>query len=245
MISIGLGRRGGSPVILVVDDDGDLLRLVKIHLESEGLAVETAQSAEEALERLSPGAPGPRIDMLVVDVMLPGMDGVELTRKVRAFSDIPVLVLSVRDTDADKVLGLGAGADDYLTKPFSPVELIARVKAALRRYRLSGKAPDERDIVSGEVRLNPVQRRAWVGGREIELTAKEFDLLRLFAENPRRVFTRAQLFEAVWGQEFIADDNTVMVHIRRLRSKIEDDPADPRLIKTVWGIGYRLEDGAR
>lgn len=260
--------------ILVVDDDRDICRLVELYLAKEGFRVYTAYSGEEALAQLVsanasqlPGsAADGRYSLIILDIMLPGIDGFEVARKARNFTDAPILFLSARDTDVDKAVGLGLGADDYVTKPFSAIELVARVKAHLRRYYafLEGPSParegqpptgisssdmpdgarDEwSQLAGGPVVLDLRARRAWVRGAEIELTAKEFDLLKLFLSNPGQVFTKAQLFDSVWGEDFVGADNTVMVHIRRLRTKVEEDPGAPRHIKTVWGIGYRFEGG--
>lgn len=227
--------------ILVVDDEPEICNLVKLYLEREGFQVDVAFSGEEALDCFKQNS----YDMLIQDIMLPGIDGNEVVRQIRSNKDLPILMLSARDTDLDKAIGLGVGADDYLTKPFSSIELTARVKSHLRRYLQFGKARlDYNEVCTvGPLRMNLGQMRAWVHDREIQLTLKEYELLKLFVTHPGQVFTKAQIFEAVWGNSFLGDDNTVMVMIRRLRSKIEPDPANPSLICTVWSIGYRLEGG--
>jgi DNA-binding response OmpR family regulator len=176
--------------------------------------------------------------------MLPDLDGFELARRIRDRSDIPIIMLSARDTDVDKAVGLGVGADDYVTKPFSPLELVARVKAHLRRYGSAGALGSGDAIDVGALQLDIARRRARVDGVEVELTAKEFDILRMLAEHPGRVYTKAQIYETVWGEEPFGDLGTVQVHIRRLRTKIEAHPDRPQLLTTVWGIGYRLEEAS-
>lgn len=232
--------------IIVVDDDWEILNLVKLNLAAEGFEVDLAEDGETAMEKIRSGG----YHMMILDLMLPGIDGFEVARLVRQVSDLPILMLSAKDTDTDKAVGLGVGADDYLTKPFSPVELIARVKAHLRRYLAASRqgpaipTGDQDRLEQGPVCLNQASRRAWIRDDEVILTAKEFDLLWLLVSHPGRVFTRRQIFNSVWGEDFLQhDDNTVMVHIRRLRGKIEADPGKPELIRTVWGIGYRFEGG--
>ncbi len=227
--------------ILVVDDESTIREVVRMNLEAEGFEVATADTGAAALSAL---AHSPCL-LAVLDVMLPDMDGFELARRIREHSDIPIMMLSARDTDVDKAVGLGVGADDYMTKPFSPRELVARVKAHLRRYAASGGAAGAAaEIVeAGPVRMDLPGRRATVRGIEIDLTAKEFDILRMLAEHPGRVYTRAQIYETVWGEEPFGDLQTVQVHIRRLRTKIEEHPDRPELVTTVWSIGYRFEGG--
>jgi len=227
--------------ILAVDDESAILEVVRLNLEAEGYEVVTAGDAAAALRRL---VDAPCV-LAILDVMLPDMDGFELARRIREHSDIPIIMLSARDTDVDKAVGLGVGADDYVTKPFSPLELVARVKAHLRRYAASGGAAGAAaDVVeAGPVRMDLPRRRVTVRGAEIDLTAKEYDILRMLAEHPGRVYTRAQIYETVWGEEPFGDLQTVQVHIRRLRTKIEEHPDRPVLVTTVWSIGYRFEGG--
>lgn len=237
--------------ILVVDDEPAIREVVQLNLEAEGYQVSCAGDAARALEVFDSG----HFVLAILDVMLPDGDGFELARAIRDRSDIPIMMLSARDTDVDKAIGLGLGADDYVTKPFSPVELIARVKAHLRRYAVSAPGmngaaslstvdPADGTIASGTIRIDLSRRKVTARGAEIELTATEFDILRLLAEHPGRVYTKAQIYEWVWGEESFGDLSTVQVHIRRLRTKIEEHPDKPALVTTVWGIGYRFEEDA-
>jgi two-component system response regulator VicR len=228
--------------ILAVDDEPAILEVVSLNLEAEGYDVVTAGDGATALAALASTA----CVLAILDVMLPDMDGFELARRIREHSDIPIIMLSARNTDIDKAVGLGVGADDYVTKPFSPLELVARVKAHLRRYAASGgpAGPEAEIVDAGPVRMDLPRRRVSVRGVEIDLTAKEFDILRMLAEHPGRVYTRAQIYETVWGEEPFGDLQTVQVHVRRLRTKVEQHPDRPELITTVWSIGYRFEDGA-
>ena len=227
--------------ILAVDDDPAILEVVKLNLEAEGYEVVTAGTADAALAAF---ADAPCV-LAVLDVMLPDSDGFELARRLRERSDIPIIMLSARDSDVDKAVGLGVGADDYMTKPFSPLELVARVKAHLRRYGATNAGVADEIIEAGPVRIDTARRRVTVRGTEVELTAKEFDILRLLAEHPGRVYTKAQIYEAVWHEEPFGDLGTVQVHMRRLRMKIEAHPDRPELLTTVWSIGYRFEEAGR
>jgi len=224
--------------ILAVDDDPAILEVVRLNLEAEGYEVACACTAAEALRAFAESP----CCLAVLDVMLPDSDGFELARHLRERSDMPIMMLSARDTDVDKAVGLGVGADDYVTKPFSPLELVARVKAHLRRYGLQSASDQSAIIGAGPVRIDIAKRRVSVRGEEIELTAKEFDILRLLAEHPGRVYTKAQIYELVWHEDAFGDLSTVQVHVRRLRTKIETQPENPELLTTVWGIGYRLEE---
>jgi DNA-binding response OmpR family regulator len=230
--------------ILVVDDEPAIREVVRLNLEAEGYEVTCAEDVARALQAFGDG----RFVLAILDVMLPDGDGFDLARAIRDRSDIPIMMLSARDTDVDKAVGLGVGADDYVTKPFSPVELIARVKAHLRRYAGAaggavprGVSPDV-VIAAGPVRIDLERRKVTVREADVELTSTEFDILRLLAEHPGRVYTKAQIYEQVWGEESFGDLSTVQVHIRRLRTKIEEQPDEPTLVATVWGIGYRFED---
>jgi two-component system response regulator VicR len=227
--------------ILAVDDEPAILEVVRLNLEAEGFEVVTAGDAAAALDAF---AKTPCV-LAILDIMLPDMDGFELAGRIRTLSDIPIIMLSARDSDVDKAVGLGVGADDYVTKPFSPVELVARVKAHLRRYG-TGHAPEAAQVIqAGPVRIDLAKRRVTVRGRDVDLTAKEFEILRLLAEHPGRVYTKAQIYEQVWCEEAFGDLSTVQVHMRRLRTKIETHPDKPELLTTVWGIGYRLEEAPR
>lgn len=225
--------------ILVVDDEPTIREVVRMNLEAEGYEVVTADTGESALAAF---ARTPCV-MAILDVMLPDVDGFELARRIREHSDIPIVMLSARDTDVDKAVGLGVGADDYVTKPFSPLELVARVKAHLRRYGASASNGGSAVLEVGPVRIDTERRRVTVRGTDVELTAKEFGILHLLAEHPGRVYTKAQIYETVWGEEPFGDLGTVQVHVRRLRTKIEEHPDHPELVTTVWSIGYRFEGG--
>ncbi len=220
--------------VLVVDDEPIVREVVVRYLEREGYATLEADDGDDAralVERESP-------DLVVLDVMLPGTDGLELCRWIRSRSELPVILLTARGEEADRIVGLELGADDYVTKPFSPRELAARVRTVLRRAR-AAETPSER-LSFGDVELDAATRDVQKAGAEVRLTAKEFDLLWFLASHPRRVFGRDQLMSRVWGYEAALDTGTVTVHVRRLREKIEDDPSEPRHLQTVWGVGYRL-----
>ncbi|NDJ33053.1 MAG: response regulator transcription factor [Chloroflexi bacterium] len=220
--------------ILVVDDEHTIVNTLRAYLEKEGFAVYTASDGHEAL-RL---ARAHRPDLIVLDIMLPGIDGLEVLRAVRAESDVYVLMLTAKAEEIDRIVGLTLGADDYLTKPFSPRELVARVKAILRRNR-----GEPRPMLSfAHIRIEPDARKAWVRGDLVELTPNEFDLLLTLAQNPGLVLSREQLIQHAWGHDYYGDDRVVDVNIGRLRKKIEPDPANPSLIVTVRGAGYRFED---
>jgi DNA-binding response OmpR family regulator len=220
--------------VLVVDDEPIVREVVVRYLARDGHdTVEAADggAARELIERTDP-------DLVVLDVMLPGTDGLELCRWIRGRSELPVIMLTARGEEADRIVGLELGADDYVTKPFSPRELAARVRSVLRRSGSAGSAVDT--IAFGDVQLERETREARKAGTRIRLTAKEFDLLWFLASHPRRVFSRDQLMASVWGYTAALDTGTVTVHVRRLREKVEDDPSQPRYLETVWGIGYRL-----
>lgn len=234
--------------ILVVDDEPAIREVVALNLEAEGYEVVTAVDVTAARAAFARGG----FVLAILDVMLPDGDGFELARTLRERSDIPIMMLSARDTDVDKAVGLGVGADDYLTKPFSSIELVARVKAHLRRYAGAAGASAQRTdasdadavIEADPVRIDLARRHVTVRNTAVDLTAKEFDLLAMLAEHPGRVYTKAQIYERVWAETPIGDLSTVQVHVRRLRTKIEEHPDEPVLITTVWGIGYRFESGA-
>jgi DNA-binding response OmpR family regulator len=232
------GERMKEIHILVADDDKEIRELLKKYLERETYKVDTAADGEEALllfERNS-------YNLVLLDLMMPKVDGIEACRRLRMKSNVPILMLTAKDQELDKVLGLSIGADDYMTKPFSIHELVARVKAHMRRYLVLGseQAAEEPLIRHRSLCIDVKKYAVTKNGEGINLTAKEFELLKFFAMNPEQVFTKTQLFRQVWDSEYLEDDNTVMVHIRKLRTKIEDDPSDPKLIQTVWGIGYRF-----
>ncbi|ORT58027.1 response regulator transcription factor [Streptomyces sp. CB03238] len=221
--------------ILVVDDDPTVSEVVTGYLERAGFAVDRAADGPEAL-RL---AAAQRPDLVVLDLMLPGMDGLEVCRTLRGQGPVPVIMLTARGDEEDRILGLEVGADDYVTKPFSPRELVLRVESVLRR---SAAPPAAAPARAAGITLDPAARRATKDGRELSLTLREFDLLGHLMRHPGRAHSREALMREVWGWEF-GDLSTVTVHVRRLRGKVEDDPANPRLIQTVWGVGYRFEAG--
>jgi DNA-binding response OmpR family regulator len=224
---------------LVVDDEPSLVRAVAEYLRHEGYTVDTAGDGDTALAAARTAPP----DVVVLDLMLPGIDGVEVCRQLRTFSDAYVIMLTARTDEVDKLIGLSVGADDYLTKPFSPRELVARVKAMLRRPRTAGPADAAPARRIGALTIDPQAREVHLTGQLVELTRTEFDILDALSARPRTVFTRARLVESVWGNGWIGDDHLVDVHIGHLRRKLGDDPTDPRYILTVRGVGYRMGPG--
>jgi DNA-binding response OmpR family regulator len=223
--------------ILIAEDETDIRNLLKIHLESNGYQVLACTNGLEALEVMDKN----QIQLAVLDVMMPVLDGYQVLKRIRETSDIPVLFLTARDQDMDKVLGLGLGADDYLTKPFSMAELVARVAALLRRYQRYTDSPGQNKVVSYRgIKIDKESCTAYVSDQPIALNAKEYKLLLHFVENPEKVFTKQQLYAAAWDDDYYFDDNTIMVHISHLRNKIETDPQNPIYIQTVRGIGYKL-----
>ena len=229
--------------ILIVEDERDLARVLKRHVEGIGCQVRLAGTGEEAVSLAHQD-----FDLVLLDVMLPGIDGMEVCRRLRSLNRyMPVLMLTARSSDVDKVLGLESGADDYLTKPFSVQELLARIKAIFRRMDAlsSPQSTRERPIeVGDQVHIEPGTREVRVRGRPVVLTHKEFELLLHFAQNPGRVYSRAQLLDAVWGYSHEGYEHAVNCHINRLRAKIEQDPGEPRLLLTVWGVGYKFSPGS-
>lgn len=225
--------------ILVVEDEPSIAEVVSLYLRRAGYQVQVLADGSAALASMERQMP----DLLILDIMLPGLDGLELTRWLRDRSDVPIIMLTARRAETDRIAGLEMGADDYVVKPFSPQELVSRVRAVLRRTRPSGAAKVETPLVFGDMRIDPVTRLVHQGEREITLTAKEFDLLWLLACHPRQVFSREQLLDRVWGYSDYIDSSSVTVHVRRLREKIEADPAHPSHLVTVWGVGYKFEPG--
>jgi DNA-binding response OmpR family regulator len=225
-----------SQKILVVDDDLKILKILQHTLSKEGFKVTTAASGEEALQIAKQSFP----DLVLLDIMMPGMDGFETYQRLKAIREIPVIILSARSDEIDKVVGFRMGVDDYQTKPFSPTELALRVKAVLRRIS-EQKVKSDNSFKYGSMVLNYDKRVVEINSQKVELTPKEFELLWLMASNPNRVFTKAHLLDKIWDSSFYGDDNTVTVHIRKLREKIETDPSKPAFIKTVWGTGYKFE----
>ena len=225
--------------ILVVEDDKEIREGVKIYLQSQGYEVFLAADGIEGLEVMEKED----IHLAIVDIMMPRMDGIRMTMKLREKYDFPVIMLSAKSEEVDKIMGLNIGADDYVTKPFSPSELVARVKAHLARYeRLIGSATPENDIVEIRgIKIDKTARRVWVNGEEKQFTTKEFDLLTFLAENPNHVFTKEELFKEIWNMDSVGDIATVTVHIKKIREKIEMNTAKPQYIETIWGVGYRFK----
>ena len=225
--------------ILIVEDEEAIADLEKDYLELSGFDVEIENDGTSGMER----ALNEDFDMFILDLMLPGTDGFEICRKIREKKNTPVLMVSAKKDDIDKIRGLGLGADDYITKPFSPSELVARVKAHLARYeRLIGSTAQKNDIIEIRgIRIDKTARRVWVNEEEKQFTTKEFDLLTFMAENPNHVFTKDELFSKIWDMESIGDIATVTVHIKKIREKIEFNTAKPQYIETIWGVGYRFK----
>jgi DNA-binding response OmpR family regulator len=226
-----------SGLILVVEDEPSIAEVASLYLKRAGFEVWVAQDGEAALDLLSRREP----DLVVLDLMLPKLDGYEITRWLRDRNDVPIIMLTARRDERDRIAGLEMGADDYIVKPFSPQELVSRVRAVLRRTRGRDQQASEKPIRFDDLEINPQTRLVTIQDREVSLTAKEFDLLWLLVCHPRQVFTREQLLERVWGLADYIDPSTVTVHVRRLREKIEVDPSDPRYILTLWGVGYKFE----
>lgn len=227
--------------VLIVDDEKEIADLVEIYLVSDGYKVFKAQTAREGLSIIE----NDNIHLVLLDLMMPGMDGIEMCRKIRETSNIPIIMLTAKSSDLDKIKGLGTGADDYVTKPFSPLELTARVKSQLRRYTQlnpNSKAEEESQEISikGLV-INRENHKVMVDDEEIRLTPIEFDILFLLASNPGKVFSTDEIFEKVWNEKVYEANNTVMVHIRRLRGKMKEDQRQDKIITTVWGVGYKIE----
>ena len=227
--------------ILVCDDDKEIVDAIEIYLIQEGYKVEKAYDGEQALEILH----NKKIDLMVIDVMMPKLDGIRATFQVRKTSSIPIIILSAKTEDADKILGLNVGADDYVTKPFNPLELVARVKSQLRRYTtLSSSVKGETTYEAGGLVINDDLKKVTVDGEEVKLTPIEYNILLLLMKNKGKVYSISQIYEEIWNEEAIGADNTVAVHIRHIREKIEINPKEPRYLKVVWGVGYKIEAGA-
>ena len=223
--------------ILVVDDEKVLVKGIKFNLENEGYQVETGSDGEEAVEL----ARGGGFDLIILDLMMPKIDGLQACMRIREFSNVPIIMLTARSEDTDKIIGFEYGADDYITKPFNILELKARIRAMLRRAGAAAQRTGEGRLTQGHIPLDTAQRSAWRGEELVELTAKEFDLMELLMRNPGRVYSRENLLNVVWGYEYAGDYRTVDVHVRRLREKLELDPANPEYIRTKWGVGYYLK----
>ncbi|WML29337.1 response regulator transcription factor [Neobacillus sp. OS1-32] len=227
-----------STKILIVDDDKEIRNLISVYLENEGIQTKQAEDALEALKLLDKEV----FDLIILDIMMPKMDGIEACMKIREERHMPIIMLSAKSEDMDKIQGLASGADDYIAKPFNPLELIARVKSQLRRYkRYNAEADNDKSIIEiGDLKINTDTRQVWVGKKEVRLTPKEFDILELLVRNKGIVLSVSKIYEAVWKEDFFKSDNTVMVHITKIREKIEEDPKHPIYIKTVWGVGYKI-----
>ena len=227
--------------ILVVDDEKLLVKGIKFNLENEGYAVDACYDGQTAVQMASAGDYG----LIILDLMMPGLDGLEACQQIRAFSTVPIIMLTARSEDADKLLGFESGADDYVTKPFNILELKARIRALLRRAGITASQPGGQTghiLEHKGLTLDTEKRTAYKRGERVDLTAREFDLAELFLRSPGRVFSRDSLLDLVWGYDYQGDARTVDVHIRRLREKLEDDPASPSLIITKWGVGYYLAE---
>ncbi|CAM4395105.1 DeoR faimly transcriptional regulator [Bacillus manliponensis] len=229
----------GRETILVVDDEKEIRDLITIYLKNEGYNVLQAENGEEGLRIVEKH----EVHLVVLDIMMPKVDGIHMCLKVREVKEMPIIMLSAKTQDMDKILGLTTGADDYVTKPFNPLELVARIKSQLRRYmKMNGFVfPDQNEIEIGDMKMNTATYEVFVRDEEVKLTPREFAILQLLAINPGIVFSTEQIYEKVWNEQSFQSDNTVMVHIRKIREKIEENPRKPHYIKTVWGVGYKIE----
>lgn len=230
--------------ILVCDDDKDIVEAIEIYLTQEGYHILKAYDGQEALDILN----SETVDLLIIDVMMPRLDGIRATVKIRESNPLPIIILSAKSEDTDKILGLNIGADDYITKPFNPLELIARVKSQLRRYtQLGSAAPAESEhlYTTGGLTVNDDKKEVLVDGEPVRMTPIEYNILLLLMKNPGRVFSTTQIYERIWNEDALAADNTVAVHIRHIREKIEINPREPRYLKVVWGLGYKIEKLSR
>ncbi|MDO4678996.1 MAG: response regulator transcription factor [Blautia sp.] len=226
--------------ILVCDDDKAIVEAISIYLQQEGYEIVTAYDGVEAMEVLR----NQKIDLLIIDIMMPRLDGIRATLKIREENPLPIIILSAKSEDADKILGLNVGADDYVTKPFSPLELVARVKSQLRRYtRLGAAVPRENSMIyeTGGLSVNDELKEVRVDGELVKLTPIEYNILLFLIKNQGKVFSINQIYENIWNEEAVAAENTVAVHIRHIREKIEINPKEPRYLKVVWGLGYKME----
>lgn len=232
--------------VLLVEDDTQIVEMLQGYLEKEGYDVTAALNGVDGLIRFGQA----HFDLVIVDIMMPQLDGIEVIKQIRNQSAVPVIIMSAKDGDVDKAIGLGFGADDYIAKPFSLIEVSARIKAMIRRATmysnpetsvLQDQAPEFKVLNFGDLQIDLDNYSARRDETDLKLTAKEFEILKLFATNPNRVFTKAQIYRFIWNDEYYGDENVINVHIRRLREKIEDEPSNPRYIKTLWGIGYKWD----
>ena len=225
--------------ILLVEDDASISEMVENYLIKEGFCIVTAFDGEEAVDKFLKSS----FDLVILDIMLPKLDGMEVMKIIRTKSMVPILIMSAKDSDVDKAVGLGLGADDYIAKPFSMIEISARIKAGIRRatkYSSIDKKEENKIVNIHELTIDLNNFLASKKGENLNLTSKEFAILKLFVTNPSRVFTKAQVYNIIWNEDYFGDDNVINVHMRRLREKIEDNPSQPKYIKTLWGIGYKL-----
>jgi two-component system response regulator VanR len=229
-----------NETLLLVDDEKEILDLLEIYLKNDGYRLLRAANGIEALKLLQRN----EVDLIILDIMMPQMDGIQACLQIRQQKNMPIIMLSAKAQDMDKIMGLSSGADDYMSKPFNPLELLARVKSQLRRYtRLNVPHPvKSEEIEIEELTINTATHEIRIEGREIKLTPREFAILTLLAKNRGIVFSIERIYESVWNESFFQSDNTVMVHIRKIREKIENNPRQPRYIKTVWGVGYKIEN---
>lgn len=226
------------PKILVVDDEKVLVKGIKFNLENEGYQVEVGYDGEQAVEL----ARSDSFDLIILDLMMPKIDGLQACMRIREFSNVPIIMLTARSEDTDKIIGFECGADDYLTKPFNILELRARIRAMIRRSGVAAQKDKTQRLTLGHITLDADERSSFKGDESVDLTAKEFDLMELLMRNPGRVYSREQLLNIVWGYEYVGDYRTVDVHVRRLREKLELDPANPEYVLTKWGVGYYLKN---
>ena len=227
--------------VLVCDDDREIVEAIEIYMSQEGYKVLKAYDGEEALKVLD----REKVDLLIIDVMMPKLDGIRATLKIREKKNMPIIILSAKSEDADKILGLNVGADDYMTKPFNPLELTARVKSQLRRYTQLGSTIDKSNqavYAVGGLSIDDEQKEVTVDGEPVRLTPIEYNILLLLVKNQGKVFSIDQIYESIWNEDAIGVDNTVAVHIRHIREKIEINPKEPRYLKVVWGVGYKIEE---
>ena len=226
--------------ILVCDDDKEIVEAIEIYLMQEGYDVEKAYDGIQAVEIMK----NKKIDLMIIDVMMPKLDGIRATLQIRKENRVPIIILSAKTEDADKILGLNVGADDYVTKPFNPLELVARVKSQLRRYTTlsSNDAAGDKVYEAGDLLVNDDLKKVTVDGEEVKLTPIEYNILLLLLKNKGKVYSINEIYESIWNEEAIGADNTVAVHIRHIREKIEINPKEPRYLKVVWGVGYKIED---
>ena len=228
--------------ILICDDEADIVSALKIYLASPDMKFFEAKTGREAIDTVE----NEDIHLILLDIMMPVMDGITAAAKIRERSNVPIIFLSAKSEDGDKILGLNIGADDYITKPFNPIEVTARVRSQLRRYfTLGGREQPPERIVIGGLEIDDIEKKFLLDGDEVALTPKEYEILKLLMSNPGKVFSPSEIYTLVWKESAIAGDNTVAVHIRHLREKIEINPAEPRYLKVVWGQGYKIEKGAR